>query len=93
MAILRAARDTPEQPAKTWSGPPLLEGDGMMRKFLLTTLFCVAGGFAQMPKQFNLDVRVPSGGATGPIFRQCNKPQTTLLLVAKNWDKLGAGAD
>jgi hypothetical protein len=46
-----------------------------------------------MPKQFNLDVRVPSGGATGPIFRQCNKPQTTLLLVAKNWDKLGEGAD
>jgi hypothetical protein len=45
------------------------------------------------PKQFNLDVRVPSGGATGPIFRQCNKPQTTLLLVAKNWDKLGEGAD
>lgn len=46
-----------------------------------------------MPKQFNLDVRVPSGGATGPIFRQCNKPQTTLLLVAKNWDNLGEGAD
>jgi hypothetical protein len=47
----------------------------------------------RMPKQFNLDVRVPSGGATAPIFRQCNKPQTTLLLVAKNWDKLGEGAD
>lgn len=46
-----------------------------------------------MPKQFNLDVRVPSGGATAPISRQCNKPQTTLLLVAKNWDKLGEGAD
>jgi hypothetical protein len=46
-----------------------------------------------MPKQFQLDVRVPSGGATAPIFRQCNKPQTTLLLVAKNWDKLGEGAD
>lgn len=46
-----------------------------------------------MPKQFRLDVRVPSRGATAPIFRQCNKPQTTLLLVAKNWDKLGEGAD
>ena len=46
-----------------------------------------------MPKQFNLDVRVPSGGASGPIFRQCNKPQTTLLLVVKNWDNLGEGAD
>jgi len=46
-----------------------------------------------MPKQFIMDVRVPSGGATAPIFRQCNKPQTTLLLVAKNWDKLGEGAD
>jgi hypothetical protein len=46
-----------------------------------------------MPKQFNLDVRVPSGGGTAPIFRQCNKPQTTLLLVVKNWDKLGEGAD
>ena len=46
-----------------------------------------------MPKQFTLDVRVPSGGATGPIFRQCNKPQTTLLLVAKHWDSLGEGAD
>ena len=46
-----------------------------------------------MPKQFQLDVRVPSGGGTAPIFRQCNKPQTTLLLVAKNWDKLGEGAD
>jgi hypothetical protein len=46
-----------------------------------------------MPKEFNIEVRVPSGGATGPIFRQCNKPQTTLLMVAKNWDKLGEGAD
>src|SRR5580704_6537450 len=46
-----------------------------------------------MPKQFNLEVRVPSGGGTAPISRQCNKPQTTLLLVAKNWDKLGEGAD
>jgi hypothetical protein len=42
-----------------------------------------------MPKQFNLEVRIPSGGGTAPIFRQCNKPQTTLLLVAKNWDGLG----
>lgn len=46
-----------------------------------------------MPKQFKIDVRVPSGGAMGPIFRQCNKPQTTLLLVVKDLDKLGEGAD
>ena len=46
-----------------------------------------------MPKQFNLDVRVPSGGATAPISRQCNKPQTTLLMVAKDWDNLGKGTD
>jgi hypothetical protein len=46
-----------------------------------------------MPKQFTLDVRVPSGGTTGPIFRQCNKPQTTLLLVVKNLDRLVEGAD
>ena len=46
-----------------------------------------------MPKQFTVDVRVPSGGSTAPIFRQCNKPQTTLLMVAKNWDNLGEGAD
>jgi hypothetical protein len=46
-----------------------------------------------MPKQFNLEVRVPSGGATAPISRQCNKPQTTLFMVAKNWDKLGEGVD
>jgi hypothetical protein len=46
-----------------------------------------------MPKQFNLDVRVPSGGATAPIFRQCNKPQTTLLMVVKNWENLGEGAE
>lgn len=46
-----------------------------------------------MPKQFLLDIRVPSGGASGPIFRQCNKPQTTLLLVPKNWDNLGEGAE
>ena len=46
-----------------------------------------------MPKQFNLEVRVPSGGGTAPISRQCIRPQTTLLLVAKNWDKLGEGAD
>jgi hypothetical protein len=46
-----------------------------------------------MPKQFNLDVRVPNnGGPTAPISHQCNKLQTTLLLVAKNWDKLGEGA-
>jgi hypothetical protein len=42
-----------------------------------------------MPKQFNLEVRIPSGGGTAPIFRQCNKPQTTLLLVA-DWGKPGA---
>lgn len=46
-----------------------------------------------MPKQFELDVRVPDGGSFTPIVRQCNKPQTTLLLVVKNWDKLGQGAD
>ena len=46
-----------------------------------------------MQKQFNLDVRVSSGGATAPISRPCNKPQTSLLLLAKNWDKLGEGAD
>lgn len=56
----------------------------------------LANGMARllsMPKQFMIDVRVPSGGATAPISRQCNKPQTTLLLVAKNWDNLGEGAD
>ena len=42
-----------------------------------------------MPKQFNLEVRIPSGGGTAPIYRQCSRPQTTLLLVAKNWDGLG----
>ena len=41
------------------------------------------------PKEFNLDVRVPSGGATAPLYRPCNKPQTTLLLVPKNWENLG----
>jgi hypothetical protein len=46
-----------------------------------------------MPKQFELDVRVPDGGSFTPVVRQCNKPQTTLLLVVKNWDKLGEGAD
>lgn len=46
-----------------------------------------------MPKQFNLEVRIPSGGGTAPIFRQCNKPQTTLFLVAKNWDGLGVDWD
>jgi hypothetical protein len=46
-----------------------------------------------MPKQFIIEVRVPSGGASGPIYRQCNRPQTTLLMVAKNWDSLGQGAD
>jgi hypothetical protein len=56
----------------------------------------VTNGLARIlsaPQQFNIEVRVPSGGATGPIYRQCSKPQTTLLLVAKNWDKLGEGAD
>ena len=46
-----------------------------------------------MPKQFELDVRVPDGGSFTPIVRQCNKPQTTLLMVVKNWEKLGQGAD
>ena len=45
------------------------------------------------PKEFNLDVRVPNGGATGPIVRQCSAPQTTLLLLAKNWENIGEGAD
>jgi hypothetical protein len=45
------------------------------------------------PKEFNIEVRVSNGGATGPILRQCNKPQTTLLMVAKNWEALGEGAD
>jgi hypothetical protein len=46
-----------------------------------------------MPTQFNIDVRVPSGGSSAPIFRQCNKPQTTLLMVAKNWENLGEGVE
>jgi hypothetical protein len=46
-----------------------------------------------MQKQFSIDVRVPSGGGTTTIYRQCNKPQTTLLMVAKNWENLGEGAD
>jgi hypothetical protein len=56
----------------------------------------VQNGLARIlsaPQQFQIEVRVPSGGATGPIYRQCAAPQTTLLLVAKNWDKLGEGAD
>jgi hypothetical protein len=56
----------------------------------------VRGGRALLagtPKEFNIDVRVPSGGATGPIIRQCNKPQTTLLMVAKNFPNLGEGAE
>jgi hypothetical protein len=56
----------------------------------------VQNGLARIigaPKEFSVDVRVPSGGATAPISRQCSAPQTTLLLVAKNWDQLGEGAD
>jgi hypothetical protein len=56
----------------------------------------VQNGLARIlnaPKQFNLDLRVPSGGATALIFRQCAAPQTTLLLVPKNWDNLGEGAE
>jgi len=56
----------------------------------------VVNGLARIigaAKEFNVDVRVESGGATAPISRQCSAPQTTLLLVAKNWDKLGEGAD
>jgi hypothetical protein len=45
------------------------------------------------PQQFNFDLRVPSGGATALIYRQCAGPQTTLLLVVKNWENLGQGAD
>jgi hypothetical protein len=56
----------------------------------------VQNGLARIinaPQQFNVDLRVPNEGATAPIFRQCAAPQTTLLLVVKNWDKLGEGAD
>ncbi len=50
---------------------------------------------AGLPKYFNIAVQFGKAGGAGPglIYRQCFKPQTVLLLVVKNPDKISEGAD
>jgi hypothetical protein len=49
---------------------------------------------ANAPPHFYLDVEFgDAGSAAALIYRQCFAPETTLLLVVKNPDKLSDGAD
>jgi hypothetical protein len=48
---------------------------------------------ANAPEQFNVDVRVPSGGAEAQIYRLCAGPQTTLLMVVKDPENMSKGVD
>jgi hypothetical protein len=46
-----------------------------------------------VPAQFDMELAFGKGGAgSALIYRQCYGPQTTLLLVVKNLDKLSDGA-
>jgi hypothetical protein len=45
------------------------------------------------PKQFNLDLTTANSGSTALIYRQCPSPQSVLLMVLKNADNWGEGAD
>jgi hypothetical protein len=42
-------------------------------------------------KAFHIDIRVPNGGGTATLYRQCAGPQTTLLLVVTSLEKLSPG--
>jgi len=42
-------------------------------------------------KAFHIEIRVPNGGASATLYRQCAGPQTTLLLVVNSLEKLSPG--
>ena len=47
-----------------------------------------------VPTVFDVNVRFPNGGESfGHIYRRCFAPQTVLLLIVKNPEKITDGAD
>jgi hypothetical protein len=69
----------------TFSGGGLHEVTGQMRNGVLR--------IENVPPQFDMELTFGKGGAASAlIYRQCYAPQTTLLLVVKNPDKLSDGA-
>jgi hypothetical protein len=69
----------------TFSGGGLHEVTGQMRNGVLQ--------LENVPPQFDMELTFGKGGASSAlIYRQCFAPQTTLLLVVKNPDKLSDGA-
>lgn len=43
------------------------------------------------PKEIHIEIRVPNGGGTATLYRQCAGPQTTLLFVVTSLEKLSPG--
>jgi hypothetical protein len=69
----------------TFSGGGLHEVTGQMRNGVLQ--------LENVPPQFDMELTFGKGGASSALlYRQCFAPQTTLLLVVKNPDKLSDGA-
>ncbi len=69
----------------TFSGGGLHEVTGQLRNGVLR--------IENIPPQFDMELTFGNGGASSAlIYRQCFAPQTTLLLVVKNPDKLSDGA-
>jgi hypothetical protein len=70
----------------TFSGGGLHEITGQMRNGVVR--------IENVPPQFDMELTFGKGGASSAlIYRQCFAPQTTLLLVVKNPDRLSDGAD
>jgi hypothetical protein len=69
----------------TFSGGGLHEITGQMHNGVVQ--------LGNVPAQFEMELAFGKGGdSSALIYRQCFAPQTTLLLVVKNPDKLSDGA-
>lgn len=69
----------------TFSGGGLHEVTGQLRNGVVRV--------DNVPAQFDMELTFGKGGANSAlIYRQCYAPETTLLLVVKNPDKLSDGA-
>lgn len=69
----------------TFSGGGLHEVTAQMRNGVVV--------IPNLPAQFDMEVTFGKGGAASAlIYRQCFSPETTMLLVVKNPDKLSDGA-
>jgi hypothetical protein len=69
----------------TFSGGGLHEVTSQLRNGIVQ--------LGNVPDHFDMELTFGKGGASSAlIYRQCFGPQTTLLLVVKNPDKLSDGA-